>query len=176
MMNGNPFTHLSDEQFSDYALGMEPAGDAAAHLSVCAECTEELARFGAAMTEFSAAALGWSESRSPMSLRQLGPEASPRSRFALASWALAAGFLLAVGVSGVAHWGHRDAIDVNSAGIASPAGEVGDCSEAEIAQDNKLLRDVNMAIGEETPSPFSQYRLSQTDVARSRPRMGPRSQ
>jgi len=176
MMNENPYIHLNDEQFSEYALGMEPAGDAAAHLSQCDKCAEELARFSASMTEFGAAALGWSESRSPMSLRQLGLKASPRPRFAVASCALAAGFLLAVGVSEIAHRDHRDATDIHSAGIASPAGEVADCSEAEIAQDNKLLRDVNMAIGEETPSPFSQYRLSRTDVARSRPRMGPRSQ
>jgi hypothetical protein len=172
-MNENHFTHLSDEQFSDCALGMEPVGDAAAHLSACSECTEELARFGASMTEFSAAALGWSESRSPMSLRQLGLKASsPHPRFAIASWALAAGFLLAVGVSTVTHREHRGAADGGSAAVASPVGEVADCSEAEIAQDNKLLQDVNMAIGSGEPSPVSQYRLSQTDVAPSRQHMG----
>jgi hypothetical protein len=175
-MNENHSTHLSDEQFSDYALGMKPAGDAAAHLSQCDKCTEELARFGASMTEFSVAALGWSESRSPMSLRQLGLKPSPRPGFAVASWALAAGFLLAVGVSTVTHRQHPAATDGGSAAVASSAGEVADCSEAEIAQDNKLLRDVNMAIGSGEPSPFSQYRLSQADVARSRPHMGARSQ
>jgi hypothetical protein len=175
-MNENHFTHLSDEQFSEYALGMEPAGSAAAHLSQCDKCTEELARFSASMTEFSAAALGWSESRSPMSLRQLGLKASPRPRFAVASLALAAGFLLTVGVSTVTHRDRRSAADNGSATVASSADAVADCSEAEIAQDNKLLQDVNMAIGSGEPSPFSQYRLSQTDVARSQPHMGARSQ
>lgn len=175
-MNENPYIHLSDEQFSDFALGMEPAGDAAAHLSACSECTEELARFSASMTEFSAAALGWSESRSPMSLRQLGVKASPRPRFAVASWALAAGLVFSVGVSMVTHREHRDAADTGSAAIASPAGEVADCSETEIAQDNKMLRDVNMAIGDGEPSPFSQYRLNPTDATRARPQLGSRSQ
>jgi hypothetical protein len=175
-MSENPLTHLSDEQFSEYALGMEPVGDAADHLSQCDKCREELARFGASMTAFSSAALSWSESRSPMSLRQLGLKASPRPRYAVASWALAAGLLFSVGVSMVTHRQHPAAVDVGSTTVASSAGNAADCSDAEIAQDNKLLQDVNMAIDNGEPSPLSQYRLGQTDMTHSRPHMGARSQ
>ena len=175
-MNGNFNTHLSDQQFSEYALGMEPAASTAAHLAQCTACTEELARFSAAMTEFSAAALSWSEAQSPVSLRQLALKPSPRPRFAIASWALAAGFLCAAGVSMVAHRDHRGAADVTSAAAVASVSEDADCSETEIAQDNKLMQDVNMAIGDGEPSPFTQYGLRRTAAVRSRAHVGSRSQ
>jgi hypothetical protein len=175
-MSENPLTHLSNEQFSEYALGMEPVGDAADHLSHCDKCRQELARFSASMTAFSSAALSWSESRSPMSLRQLGLKTLPRPRYAVVSWALAAGLLFSVGVSMVTHRQHPAAADVGSMAVGPSVGNMADCSEAEIAQDNKLLQDVNMAIDTGEPSPFNQYRLSQTDIAHSRPHMGARSQ
>src|ERR1700733_9487410 len=105
---------------------MEPVGDAAYHLSQCDKCKQELARFSASMTEFSAAALSWSESRSPMSLRQLGLKVSPRPRFAVASWALAAGLLFSVGVSMMTHWQHPAAVDGGSTAVASSAGTIAD--------------------------------------------------
>jgi hypothetical protein len=168
--------HLSEEQFSDFAFGAEPFGDAAAHLAECPQCSEELAKFVAAMTEFGVAALGWSESRSPLSMRQLALKATPRPRFVVATWALAAGFLLAAGTSIMTHRENSSVPEVSSTAVAAPAVQAADCSETEIAQDNKLMQDVNMAIGTGEPSPFRQYGLTRVDASRSRSHMGSRSQ
>jgi hypothetical protein len=172
-MNRDNITHLSDEQFADYALGMEPVGVAAAHLSQCAACTDELARFGASVNAFGAASLGWSESQAPFSLRQQALKVPARPRFAVASWALAAGLVFSVGLSTMMHREHRGTADVSSATAA--ASDV-DCSDTEIAQDNKMLRDVNMEIGGSDPSPFRQYGLRETETVRSESQMGSGSQ
>jgi hypothetical protein len=169
-MNTINSIHLNDEQFADYALGMEPVGAAAAHLSQCAACTNELARFGASVNAFGAATLGWSEARTPFSLRQQVLKTPARPRFAVASWALAAGLVFSVGLSTMMH---RGSADVSSATAA--ASDV-DCSDTEIAQDNKMLRDVNMEIGGSDPSPFRQYGLRETETVRSESQMGSGSQ
>jgi hypothetical protein len=173
-MNTINSTHLSDEQFADYALGMAPGG-AAAHLSQCSACTDELARFGALVNAFGAATLGWSESRTPFSLRQQALKVSVRPRFAVASWALAVGLVFSVGLSTMMHREHRGIGDESSATVASN-GHASDCSDTEIAQDNKMLRDVNMEIGGSDPSPFRQYGLRETETVRSESQMGSGSQ
>jgi hypothetical protein len=165
--------HLNEEQFAVCALGGEPDSAAAAHLSECSGCREELARFGVSVAEFSSAALDWSASRSPVSLRQRAVQRSQRARFAIASWALATGFVLAAGVSLVNHREHRGAVDMSAVGVASEGKEGTQCSDTEIAQDNKMMQDVNMAIDDE-PSPFSQYGLKQ--VSMERPRAKSRNQ
>jgi len=164
--------HLNDDQFAACALGGEPDGAAVAHLSECSGCREELERFGVSVAEFSNAALDWSASRSPVSLRQRAVQRSQRARFAVASWAMATGFVLAAGFSIVNRREHR-AVDMSAVGVALSAEQGTQCSDAEIAQDNKMMQDVNMAIDDE-PSPFSQYGLKQ--VSMERPRANSRNQ
>jgi hypothetical protein len=150
---------------------MEPVGAAAAHLSQCAACTDELTRFGVSVSAFGAATLGWSESRTPFSLRQQVLKTPARPRFAVASWALATGLVFSVGVSTMMHREQSGRADVSSATTSDV-----DCSDTEIAQDNKMLRDVNMEIGGADPSPFRQYGLRETETVRSESQIGSRSQ
>src|ERR1700712_5184062 len=93
----NGHHHLDDDQFAACALGMEVSPAISAHVAECSDCGKELARFCATVSDFGAASLDWSAARSPMSLRQqlrktsAGVQPARKSRFAVASWAVATG-------------------------------------------------------------------------------------
>jgi len=153
--------HLTDDQFAECLTAAAPEPAIQSHLAQCDECRTELGVFLAAMADFSAAALDWSKSQ---------PVVSPRARWlrtqqplvAPLRWALAAALIAAVGVPLAMHherakWGGN---------LALVEAEAED-SPAQIAQDNNLLRQVDVALGESDPSPYQEYGL---DVPRKRTR------
>ena len=150
--------HLTDDQFAECLTAAAPEPAIQSHLAQCDECRTELGVFLAAMDDFSAAALGWSKSQ---------PVVSPRARWlrtqqplvAPLRWALAAALIAAVGVPVAMH---RERV-VNVAVNEAPAED----SPAQIAQDNNLLRSVDVALGESDPSPYQEYGL---DAPRKRTR------
>lgn len=175
--------HLSDEQFAGLASGLECA-EAAAHGLACAQCREELEAFGGAVREFGGAARGWSESRSPMSWQQqmrkasrkqtaAAPVSTSRRRLVAASCAMAAAAVLAVGA---AAWTHREAATV----VPPTALAYTDGHElaraTEIAQDNALMRDVNVAISRDDASAMRAYGLTVAGRQQARPNLEMRSQ
>jgi hypothetical protein len=83
------------------------------------------------------------------------------------SWALAAALFVAIGIS---TWNHHP-IFQNNAALPVPA--QGD-SEAQIAQDNDLLRSVNVALLEGEEPPVDAYNLMETPHPRlrARPELG----
>jgi hypothetical protein len=161
--------HLSDDQFVDCAAGIEISTEAAAHLRECAACREELAGFGVAVDSFNRAALEWSEARQVASLRERRWRWSGRPVFGMAAVALAACIMLAAGVTAVRQYeeGRRPA-DVaqvaGSQGVAEPQGD----SEAQIAQDNKLLMAVDVALRDDEPSPVEEYALQRIAAAHAK--------
>ncbi len=158
-------SHLTDAQFSEMlfseGVAVEPA--IRAHLAQCDQCRTELGMFLAAMDDFGAAAMEWSNAQ---------PVVSPRAtvrRPTMARplrWAVAAALVAAVGVPVAMHRERPDAAPV-VAGIDFDGGD----SQAQIAQDNRLLQSVDVALAESDPSPFEEYRLDDsTEGSRARTR------
>jgi predicted anti-sigma-YlaC factor YlaD len=159
--------HLSDDQFVDCAAGLEISAEAAAHLRECSACREELAGFGAAVDSFNRAAREWSEARPMGSLRERSWGGRPV--LGMAAVALAACIMLVAGVTAVRH--HEEArrpADVaqvaGSQGVAESQGD----SEAQIAQDNKLLMAVDVALRDDEPSPVEEYALQRIAAAHAK--------
>jgi predicted anti-sigma-YlaC factor YlaD len=154
-------THLSEEAIDDVLIGLgSPESDA--HLAACSHCRGQLEQFRSEMNLFNQASLAWSKAKSATILRA-APR--PKARPALpapAGWVLAAAALLAIGLP-VWNHAHRspagDASDYASTYAPAPASPAGD-SEAQIAEDNDLLRSVNAALNSNEVSPISEYHLS----------------
>lgn len=169
--------HLNDDQFTECLMGAEPGSEAATHLSHCEACREELARFGASVGSFNAAAMAWSESQPSVSLQGStqgrGSRVSWTNRpFAAAtSWALAVCLMLVAGVSILQHRGYHDG-SANMASVVPPQED----SEAQIAEDNKLLMDVDLALHDRSRSPELEYGLRPRANVRSRQRGEARTQ
>jgi len=160
-------SHLSEEQMTECLMGAQSSAKVSVHLSHCSICKEELERLGAAVGSFNAVTLAWGESRAWMNLVEGSrgiPARSDRRWLAMASWALAACLML---VCGLAFYSHRERSDA-SANLAS-AVAVQEDSEAQIAQDNKLLTEVDLAIRDYGRSPVEEYGLVSDASDPSRP-------
>jgi predicted anti-sigma-YlaC factor YlaD len=166
--------HLTDEQFAacvaECAI-VSPSPESDAHLRECSQCREELTQFADSMENFSTAAFRWSETQSAVSLRAVARHASARSWLAPAAWALAATVLLAAGVPMAMHHGRQPAAPSDAA-----VADVPDDSDAQIAEDNRLMRSVNMAIGVNDSSPLQEYKLQTGRHARLKTASGLRSE
>jgi anti-sigma factor RsiW len=155
--------HLSEDQFTDCLLGTEPSPETAAHLAHCAACQEELAAFDASVAGFNSASLAWSEARPVQSLLPANYSRAQKPFLNAASWALAVCTLLVVGASTVLH---RQEVE-RSASVAF-AGASQEDSEAEVAQDNKLLQEVDQALHHNVSSPVQEYGLGSETSPRTR--------
>ena len=150
--------HLTDEQFAECLTATAPVPAIQAHLAQCDQCRTELGVFLSSMDDFSAAALDWSKSQ--LALNPRAKLARPQQPMvAPLRWALAAALIAAVGVPVAMH--HERVVNVAVA--EAPAED----SPAQIAQDNNLLRSVDVALGESDPSPYREYGL---DVPQKRTR------
>ena len=142
--------HLSEEALYDVLIGLG-SPESQAHLSVCAECRDQVKTFLADVSLFNEASLAWNKSRLPR------PHASKPRRAgfhaAFVGWALSAAALVAMAV-GI--WHLRPAgtpQQVNS--LQRQAQD----SDAQIAQDNQLMEAVNAAISPDEASPIEEYRI-----------------
>jgi predicted anti-sigma-YlaC factor YlaD len=158
--------HLTDEQFTACVIEGAPPAACREHLAQCEACRREVGTFVEATGDFSAAALAWSEAQPATSLR--GVAGSRTRGHAPLGWAVAAGLAVAVSVP---LWNHEHRSPVSSA--AAAAAEV---PEAEIAQDNRLLEAVDLALAAPEPSPFREYGLQATPETGARARAESRSQ
>lgn len=165
--------HLTDEQFAECiadCANVTPSPESAAHLHECAQCREELARFTVSMDDFSRAAFGWSEAQPAVSLRAVARPRTGHAWFAPAAWSMVTALLLAAGVPMMMH---RDRQPVSTVDAVQ---ETQDDSAAQIAEDNRLMRSVNMAIGVNDPSPLQGYGLQTAPRARLKTVSGLRSE
>jgi len=150
--------HLSEEAINDVLIGLG-SSDAEAHLGACPICRSRVETFQSDMHAFNQTSLAWSEAR-PM-------PAIESTRIAKVNpwivspllWALAASLFVAVGLP-LWNSNHRDASS-GSAGNASGSETLSLNSEEQIAQDNELLRSVNVALNEAETSPVAEYHLTE---------------
>lgn len=170
-MTSRSVVHLSEDQLTEMVAGSAASPGCQEHLAACASCRarmeQEMLGFQAAVRGFNGASLAWSAARPVQSLRR-GATARPSGLlFAPAALTLAAGSLLLASAS---LWqGHR----VNPAG--GPVSEIsaalpsGADYDGEIAQDNVLMRSVDVALSSNDPSPLAEYKLSETSGQGSPP-------
>jgi hypothetical protein len=150
--------HLTDDQFVDCAAGLDISPEVEAHLRECAGCREELTGFGVAVDGFVNASLGWSDARPVASLREKVAVRRP-----VLAWAAACALLVA-GVSAVLH--HGESRQQQAAANVLSTEQQGD-SEAQIAQDNKMLMAVDEALRDNEPSPVEVYALQRLAAQRA---------
>jgi len=162
--------HLTDEQFAECAI-VAPGPESEAHLRECPQCREELTRFSESMDDFSRAAFAWSETRPVVSLRAATRPQAGRGWLAPATWAMAAAFVVAVGLPKVIHHDRQPAVPNNAVAVDAS----GD-SDAQIAEDNRLMRSVNTAIGSNDSSELQGYGLQTGRHARLKTVSGLRSE
>jgi len=145
--------HLSEEALDDVLIGLGTA-ESHAHLEVCAECRSRVATVRGDIALFNAASMAWSESRRPQA--RVSISQAKRLPAAFVGWATAAAamVMMAFGI-----WHHRAENPANQANthIAQPAPAAD--SEAQIAQDNQFLQDVNAAISTDEASPIDEYKI-----------------
>ena len=148
--------HLSDEAIDDILIG-ESSPESDAHLALCPVCRSNVEEFRSEMQLFNQTSLAWVESRG-----ESRPAAAVRATplwklstafFAPASMALAAVLLLAVKLP---LWNHNPHAVRSSASAATALSQD---SDAQIAQDNDLLRSVDMALNSEDASPLAEFSL-----------------
>lgn len=150
--------HLSEEAMNDVLIGLSsPETDT--HLAVCQDCRRQLDVFRSEMQLFNRTSLAWSAAWSAATPHPVPAPRAGKTVFAPVGWALAAVVLLAIGLP---VWNHHQRFTQNYA--AAPASAQQDSSE-QIAQDNELLRSVDIALNTNEESPISEYYLS----ARPRP-------
>jgi hypothetical protein len=170
--------HLSPEQINDCLIGLSSA-ESAAHLAQCAQCRRQVNEFQSQMKSFNQTTLAWSESRTVArseSWSEARSEARPQSasfahpsqnRQAIGtplSWALAAALVVAIGLPVWHH--HQDVASNHPTRQVSTQEETG----AQIAQDNDLLRAVNVALNQGEESPVREYHLSEAPRSHLRKR------
>jgi hypothetical protein len=145
--------HLTDDQFTECML-TEPNEASRQHLASCELCRAELAVFGSSVNDFGKASAAWSESASRVSIRALAKTNARRTGFVAAGWALTAAVLLAIGLP---QWMHRRTVPAGdqTAEIAALQD-----SASQIAQDDKLMQSVYVALAPQDPSPFQEYQLT----------------
>jgi len=159
--------HLTEEQFSECALSA-PVGAAKAHLESCVPCREELQLFEAAMSDFGRATAAWSQSMPMASLRPLLKQRERRNTVRVA-WAFAMALVVAVGLPFATQ--HR----AGASHEAQVAAMTQQDSAAQIAQDNKLMQQVYVALTPDDSSSVRAYGV-ETSVTRSRTRTGLKNQ
>jgi hypothetical protein len=145
--------HLTEEALDDALIGLGSA-ESEAHLAVCPACRARVEEFRSDMKVFNDTTLAWSEARPVPSLQGAARPKAHLPVFAPVGWALAAVVLLLLCVS---VWNHdqRSASHEGFASVATP-----EDSETQIAQDNEMLRQVDVALNTGEASPISEYHLA----------------
>ena len=160
-MTPDTSTHLTDEALDDVLIGLGSM-ESEAHLARCPECRTRLETFRADLALFNSASLAWSESRPRRPLQAPAHHTRFRIRFAFLSWSAVAAWLL---ISAVTIWRHNAVPPPNRVNIVEPQPVD---SEAQIAQDNELLEEINAAISADDESPIEEYNLQVRPHAHSK--------
>jgi ferric-dicitrate binding protein FerR (iron transport regulator) len=168
-MSGQSAIHLSEEALNDLLIGLASV-ESEAHLAECAACRAKVQAFGAHLNAFNRASMAWSESRSE-ALPAIRPAASAKVKsiwttLAPLEWAVAVAVLLLLALP---VWNRNQLpVPVGSV-VGTPA--AGD-SEAQIAEDNDLLKSVDAALNTNDASPIAEYDLIEQprSHARARPK------
>lgn len=151
----NTLNHLTDDQFAECALA-EPIPAYAAHLAACPQCAAELETFSAAIQGFHTTARAWSEAQPRASLRGVQVARPSFVSHPALRWGFAAVLVVAAAVPVVLH-GDRNSGNVSQAVTPSASA---DNTPEEIAEDNRLMERVQLALSAPDPSPLDEFGLS----------------
>ncbi len=162
-MTDEAMDHLSEEALNDTLIGMG-SSTAELHLATCTLCRAKVEEFQADLGVWNSTTLAWSQVQAEQGERIRIPAPHRRLSPAAVGWALAAVALLAMvipvgresGVFGTKH---------SAVAVAQQ-----EDSQAQIAQDNELLKEVNAAINPDEMSQLKEYDLFKTPPPRHRQR------
>ena len=140
--------HLSDEALNDVLIGLGSSASES-HLAACPLCRGKVEEFHSDLGTWNRTTLKWSEARAGRI--QVRP-ARRRPPLGALGWALAAAALLAIAIPVGRESGM---FDTNHGTTVAQQED----SEAQIAQDNELLKAVNAAINPDEMSPLKEYDL-----------------
>jgi hypothetical protein len=145
--------HLSEEVIHDVMIGLGSA-EADQHIAVCEVCRGQVEGFDSELQTFNQASLAWCKAKPVTSLDGTGKWNVRQAMSAPLGWALAAGVLIMIGLPA---WmeDHHPPMNPNAVATSAP----GD-SEVQIAQDNDLLRSVDVALSGDDESPLRGLPLS----------------
>ena len=155
-------SHLSDEALDDVLIGLGSA-TAQEHLSKCSHCRARVEAFQSSVALFNQAAFAYSEAR-PAKTPLVGDrQRKLPARPVLATWAAAAALLVLAGPAGWRLIVPRP--------VHAPTNAQTQDSQAQIAEDNELLRQVNAAIAPDEQSVVDQYQLLEGPSQQAHPKM-----
>ena len=153
--------HLTDEALDDVLIGLgSPA--AHAHLAQCADCRRRVESFQSGIDLFNQASLAYSEAQPVKTSRTAQPARRFLAQPVFAVWAAAAALLV---LAGPAAWHLLSPHSVHAPAIAT---EVQD-TEAQIAEDNELLEQVNAAIAPNDQNVVDQFQLTEAPDSQAAP-------
>jgi hypothetical protein len=154
-------THISEEAFDDVLIGLG-SPESEAHLAGCPDCRVKIETLQSDVHLFNSASLAWSEARAGRYRQPAAGRSGLRTRIAFVSWTATAVVLLAMAI---AIWHHGLSTPANRADTAQsqPAD-----SQAQIAEDNELMRAVDAAISPDEESPIDEYNILESRHSRSR--------
>ena len=146
--------HLADDQLEDLLIG-DAAPEATAHLLACPQCRARQTAFLAVVADFNQSTLDWARTRAAAAPAVL-PSSTRRPRlFSAPAYALAAAMLVLFSLlfAGVA--ARHPAARQNAVAVFHPAAPVAaaDLPEAQIAEDNHLLAQIDLALDQPDPTP-----------------------
>ena len=161
--------HLTEDQLDDALIGDLATGHAN-HLTACEQCQMRLAEAGAPMAAFSAVSLAWSERRSatlPTPVQSATSAWLPR-----AIWGATAAAVLAVGVSvpSIRHglgFGNAEIQRQTMIASTGPVDNPVAARDEQIANDNRMLENIDRELEASAPSPEQEYGLHATRAATS---------
>jgi hypothetical protein len=156
------FDHLSEEALDDFLIGLV-SPESEHHLADCELCRDKVQSLRSDLQTFNQASLSWSQSKPLLHLRPLVTRRAPGSRFASPRWAMALLVLLLLG-GALLRYQRNSGLDNNA-----PAAPVTVDDETQIAQDNRMLQSVEMALNDSESPAIAEYHLS--DSPRHHPKM-----
>lgn len=152
--------HLTHEELTDKLMGASSL-TVNAHLLECPACAGELDRLKGSISSFRDAAHAWSEDNLVATKSDRSGAQTP-ARWPVANWILvAAALILFAAGSTVYFYQQRIAGLAASAKVSTPAVNPG-LSQAQLDQDNQLLSQVSVELGESVPSPMQPLLVSES--------------
>ncbi|MDR3724123.1 MAG: hypothetical protein P4K83_06505 [Terracidiphilus sp.] len=169
-MNSDFSVHLSEEALNDILIGIG-SEQSERHLAQCPECRARVEEFNSGIALLDATSMAWSRQRAAQM-----PDPPPHTgagRFPLATmgWATAAVLLIAIVAPVWRHHLNQSKIGyATQPAIQTPEVTHAEDSEAQIAQDNALMRDVDAAINASEASPLGGYTRPERPYRREKAR------
>jgi hypothetical protein len=154
--------HLNEESINDVLIGLGTP-ESEAHLAACSECRSHVQGFRADVKAFNQTTLAWSEARPVKTLRAGAAAKVWRAMVSPPGWAFAAALLVVLGYAVGNHF--HSPSSSGDASVTAPTD-----TDTQIAQDNELLRSVNVALNETEESPISEYHLVEAPHSRLKAR------